>query len=102
VPALREAPHTLTFKIGMPWRDLEQQAIEITLEHTRGNKPLAARLLGIAPRTIYRHLNRKESEQEPQQDPDEFNDRKTIAASISSSEDPPKDPEIKKYKAQGV
>jgi two-component system response regulator HydG len=102
VPALREAPHTLTFKIGMPWRDLEQQAIEIALEHTRGNKPLAARLLGIAPRTIYRHLNRKESEQGPEQDPDEFSDRKTIAASISSSEDPPKDPEIKKYKAQGA
>ena len=102
VPALREAPRTLTFKIGMPWRELEQQAIEIALEHTRGDKPVAARLLGIAPRTIYRHLNRKESEQEPEQDPDEFNDRKTIAASISSSEDPPKDPEAKKYEAQGA
>jgi two-component system response regulator HydG len=67
VPALREAPHTLTFKIGMPWHELEGHAIEIALAHTRGNKPLAARLLGIATRTIYRHLNQKERHQEPEQ-----------------------------------
>jgi two-component system response regulator HydG len=102
VPVLREAPHTLTFKVGTPWHELEQQAIEIALEHTRGNKPLAARLLGIATRTIYRYLNRKESEEELGQDPGEFKDRKTTSASVPSSEDPPKDPEVKKYKAQGA
>ncbi len=30
--------------------------IKETLRHTKGDKKLAARLLGIAPRTIYRKL----------------------------------------------
>jgi two-component system, NtrC family, response regulator HydG len=34
------------------------------LRHTRGDKNMAARLLGIAPRTIYRHLERQQPEQE--------------------------------------
>jgi hypothetical protein len=86
----------------MPWHELERQAIEIALVHTRGNKPLAARLLGIAPRTIYRHLNRMERDRQPGQDPVEVKDRRTIAATISSGEHPPQDPEVKKWKAQGV
>jgi two-component system response regulator HydG len=53
--------HSLTFKIGTPLRELERQAIEITLQHARGDKNLAARLLGIATRTIYRHLERGEA-----------------------------------------
>jgi len=53
--------HSLTFKIGTPLRDLERQAIEITLQHARGDKNLAARMLGIATRTIYRHLEREAS-----------------------------------------
>jgi two-component system response regulator HydG len=51
--------HSLTFKIGTPLRELERQAIEITLQHARGDKNLAARMLGIATRTIYRHLERE-------------------------------------------
>ena len=35
----------------------ERKAIDITLHHTRGDKNMAARLLGIATRTIYRHLD---------------------------------------------
>jgi two-component system response regulator HydG len=50
----------LTFKIGTPLRELERKAIDITLQHTRGDKNMAARLLGIATRTIYRHLERQE------------------------------------------
>jgi two-component system response regulator HydG len=103
VPALREAPHTLTFKIGMPWHELEGHAIELALAHTRGNKPLAARLLGIATRTIYRHLNQKERHQEPERDAAvEVKDRKTIAETKSPKLDPPQDPEVKKWKAQSV
>ena len=34
------------------------------LRHTRGDKNMAARLLGIASRTIYRHLERQQPEQE--------------------------------------
>jgi two-component system response regulator HydG len=51
--------HSLTFKIGTPLRELERRAIEITLQHARGDKNLAARLLGVATRTIYRHLERE-------------------------------------------
>jgi len=62
VSAFAESRHSLTFKIGTPLRELERKAIDITLQHTRGDKNLAARLLGIATRTIYRHLERQEGE----------------------------------------
>jgi len=61
VSAFAEARHSLTFKIGTPLRELERKAIDITLHHTRGDKNMAARLLGIATRTIYRHLERQEN-----------------------------------------
>jgi two-component system response regulator HydG len=61
VSAFAESRHSLTFKIGTPLRELERKAIDITLQHTRGDKNMAARLLGIATRTIYRHLERQES-----------------------------------------
>jgi two-component system response regulator HydG len=60
VSAFAESRHSLNFKIGTPLRELERKAIEITLQHTRGDKNMAARLLGIATRTIYRHLERIE------------------------------------------
>jgi len=78
LPAFSESPHALTFKIGMHWHDLERRAIEIALAHTRGDKPLAARLLGIATRTLYRHL--EEHEQEPKQDSPVIEDRQAMAA----------------------
>jgi two-component system, NtrC family, response regulator HydG len=62
VSAFAESRHSLTFKIGTPLRELERKAIDITLHHTRGDKNMAARLLGIATRTIYRHLERLEGE----------------------------------------
>jgi two-component system response regulator HydG len=62
VSAFAETRHSLTFKIGTPLRELERKAIDITLQHTRGDKNMAARLLGIATRTIYRHLEKQESE----------------------------------------
>ena len=62
VSAFAESRHSLTFKIGTPLRELERKAIDITLHHTRGDKNMAARLLGIATRTIYRHLEREEDE----------------------------------------
>jgi len=61
VSAFAEAQHSLTFRIGTPLRELERKAIDITLHHTRGDKNMAARLLGIATRTIYRHLERQET-----------------------------------------
>jgi two-component system response regulator HydG len=62
VSAFAESRHSLTFKIGTPLRELERRAIDITLQHTRGDKNLAARLLGIAARTIYRHLEKQEAD----------------------------------------
>ena len=64
VSAFAESRHSLTFKIGTPLREVERKAIEITLQHTRGDKNMAARLLGIATRTIYRHLEREGQENE--------------------------------------
>ena len=42
--------------IGMPLEEVEQRLIVETLKLTKGNKELAAKLLGIASRTIYRKL----------------------------------------------
>ncbi len=46
----------LTIQLGTPLDDIEQQVIQQTLRMTKGNKRLAAQLLGIATRTIYRKL----------------------------------------------
>jgi two-component system response regulator HydG len=46
----------LTFTVGTPLADIEMRVIRETLRHTRGDKRLAATLLGIATRTIYRRL----------------------------------------------
>ena len=54
---------SLTFPIGMPLSEIEMRVIHETLRHTRGDKRLTAKLLGIATRTIYRRLE--------QPDPDE-------------------------------
>jgi two-component system response regulator HydG len=62
VSAFAESGHSLTFKIGTPLRELERKAIDITLQHTRGDKNLAARLLGIATRTIYRHIEKHDNQ----------------------------------------
>jgi len=55
-PEGRGGPKKLIFPMGTPLREIEQTAIRETLRHTGGDKRLAARLLGIATRTIYRRL----------------------------------------------
>jgi two-component system response regulator HydG len=50
----------LTIPLGTPMEEVERLVIRETLKHTRGDKALAAQLLGIAPRTIYRKLDRDE------------------------------------------
>jgi two-component system response regulator HydG len=80
VSAFAESRHSLTFKIGTPLRELERKAIDITLQHTRGDKNMAARLLGIATRTIYRHLER----QEDSEDDDSESDVEDVKASQSA------------------
>ncbi|HET6610914.1 MAG TPA: sigma-54 dependent transcriptional regulator [Kofleriaceae bacterium] len=46
----------LAFSVGTPLADIELRVIRETLRHTNGDKRLAAKLLGIATRTIYRRL----------------------------------------------
>ena len=58
-PAVSQAEPTarvVPIPIGMPLDEVEQRLIEETLRLTKGNKELAAKLLGIASRTIYRKL----------------------------------------------
>ncbi|MGE3636498.1 MAG: helix-turn-helix domain-containing protein, partial [Sandaracinaceae bacterium] len=47
----------LGFAIGTPLDEIERRVIKATLDHTRGDKQLAAQLLGISARTIYRKLD---------------------------------------------
>ncbi|HZZ85732.1 MAG TPA: sigma-54 dependent transcriptional regulator [Anaeromyxobacteraceae bacterium] len=51
-------PDALVIPVGTSMEEIERLAIRETLRHTRGDKTLAAQLLGIAPRTIYRKLDR--------------------------------------------
>jgi len=53
----KEEPRLITIPIGTPMDEVERIVISETLKHTKGDKMLAARLLGISYRTIYRKLN---------------------------------------------
>ena len=59
----------LTFEIGTPLEEIELRVIHETLRHTKGDKRLAAQLLGIATRTIYRKLDRRQA-MDRQNDPE--------------------------------
>lgn len=50
-------PEALHFPVGTTLADAERQLIRETLRHTAGDKSLAAQLLGISARTIYRKLD---------------------------------------------
>jgi DNA-binding NtrC family response regulator len=47
----------LTFEIGTTLDEIELRVIRETLRHSKGDKSLAAQLLGISTRTIYRKLD---------------------------------------------
>src|SRR5262249_11036715 len=61
---------SLTFPIGMPLAEIEMRVIHETLRHTRGDKRLTAKLLGIATRTIYRRLETPDPDDDPGEDID--------------------------------
>jgi two-component system response regulator HydG len=50
--------------IGTPLEEIERRVIHETLRHTGGDKTLAARLLGLSARTIYRKLSSEAGEPE--------------------------------------
>jgi len=56
---------SLTFPLGMPLAEIEMRVIHETLRHTRGDKRLTAKLLGIATRTIYRRLEATDPDAAP-------------------------------------
>ncbi|MDB4959272.1 MAG: two component, sigma54 specific, transcriptional regulator, Fis family [Myxococcales bacterium] len=62
---------SLMFPIGMPLAEIEMRVIHETLRHTRGDKRLTAKLLGIATRTIYRRLETGEGGSGEGEDDDE-------------------------------
>ncbi|MBS2029051.1 MAG: sigma-54-dependent Fis family transcriptional regulator [Deltaproteobacteria bacterium] len=62
---MRGSAQHLVIPIGTPLEEIERRVIHETLRHTKGDKTLAAQLLGIAARTIYRKLERETSEAEP-------------------------------------
>ena len=53
-------PAALLVPLGTTMEEVERQVIRETLRQTRGDKNLAAQILGIAARTIYRKLDRDE------------------------------------------
>jgi len=55
--ATPDAKSSLAFEIGTTLDELELRVIRETLRHTKGDKGLAAQLLGISTRTIYRKLD---------------------------------------------
>jgi two-component system response regulator HydG len=79
----------LTFEIGTPLADIEMRVIHETLRHTKGDKRLAAQLLGIATRTIYRKLETPSDasdEGDASKDPEELggDDNLTIEATVAA------------------
>ena len=54
--SLGGSARSLNFTIGTRLDEIEMRVIRETLRETRGDKRLAAKLLGIATRTIYRRL----------------------------------------------
>jgi two-component system response regulator HydG len=65
--AVRKGPigsaSQIVIPIGTPMEEIERRVIHETLRHTKGDKNLAARMLGIAARTIYRKLAAEEGGQ---------------------------------------
>jgi two-component system response regulator HydG len=53
--------NAVRFEIGTPLDEIELLMIHETLRYTKGDKRLAAQLLGIATRTIYRKLGQPET-----------------------------------------
>jgi two-component system response regulator HydG len=59
-PPVSPGSTAIEIAIGTPMEEVERVVIRETLRHTKGDKTLAAQILGIAPRTIYRKLDRDE------------------------------------------
>ncbi|MBN1946135.1 MAG: sigma-54-dependent Fis family transcriptional regulator [Bradymonadales bacterium] len=56
IATTESVPRTISVPLGVTLKEAERRIIEETLHFTGGNKRLAAQILGIAARTIYRKL----------------------------------------------
>ena len=64
------AAQQIVIPIGTPMEEIERRVIHETLRHTKGDKNLAARMLGIAARTIYRKLAAEDEPKSPVETPE--------------------------------
>jgi len=62
-PGIRREGSQIIIPVGTRLDEVERVLIRATLEETKGDKSLAAQLLGIAARTIYRKLEAERAEQ---------------------------------------
>jgi two-component system response regulator HydG len=64
-PVARAEPEidAFSFPVGTPLSEVERRVIRGTLKHTSGDKQLAAQLLGISARTIYRKLGAEKGDE---------------------------------------
>jgi two-component system response regulator HydG len=60
----QKSQKAIVVPIGLPLREVEKVLMSETLRSTKGDKKLAARLLGVHPRTLYRFLETAEEPQE--------------------------------------
>ena len=56
-PAVAPNGESITIPIGMTVDDATKRLVQATIEQCAGNKLKAARMLGIPPRTMYRHFS---------------------------------------------
>ncbi|MEM9067406.1 MAG: sigma-54 dependent transcriptional regulator [Myxococcota bacterium] len=56
IAAAERQGDVMSFPLGTPLSEIERRVIHRTLAHTQGDKHLAAQLLGISARTIYRKI----------------------------------------------
>jgi two-component system response regulator HydG len=54
--AAKSEPSAITVSVGTPLDEVERRLIRETLKHAAGDKSVAAQMLGISARTIYRKL----------------------------------------------
>ena len=55
---------SLTFRVGQTLEHIERAAMDATLRHTKGDKSLTAKMLGVSLRTLYRRLGEREDDVE--------------------------------------
>lgn len=60
-PEIDQPGFSVAFTPGTAMKDIHDSVIQTILRFTHGNRTRAAELLQINPRTIRRHLGRKES-----------------------------------------